>query len=83
MLVKLWIKAGMLGDEVTAEEGAWTVSWAATAEKGRAMVSGGIYEPVGVSVAETEKSSDGVLGEKLWGWTEEQLEQWLLAAGGC
>lgn len=77
MLFKLWVKAGMLGDEGSAEEASWNVCWGATAEKGRAMVSGGIYEPVGVSVAETEHSTDEVLGEKLWEWTEEQLERWL------
>lgn len=66
------------GNWTSVEQGPWNQTWAATAGR-EGMRNGAYYEPIGVDV---EKSSrfveDEKLGEKLWEWTEKELERWVL-----
>lgn len=72
--LRLFINLGVLGAELSVEEGAYTTCWAATSPRGMELVSGGLYEPVGKPMADTKQSADEALQERLWAWTEEQLE---------
>jgi retinol dehydrogenase-12 len=56
---------------VSLEEGVKNGLWAATAGE---VESGRYYEPVGKLGGGSELSRDGALGEKLWEWTEGELE---------
>ena len=47
--------------------------WAATSPD---VVSGNYYEPVGVPGKESTLARDEGLSDKLWKWTEEQLESY-------
>ncbi|KAF7556505.1 hypothetical protein G7046_g6273 [Stylonectria norvegica] len=57
--------------KVTVEDGAKTQLWAATAD---GVVSGQYYEPVGVADAATGFANDKAMAQKLWEWTERELE---------
>lgn len=55
--------------------------WAATAPKGdvKGAVKGGeYYTPVGVAGQESANGKDSKLAEKLWEWTEKELEGYTL-----
>ncbi len=58
---------------ITLQEGSYNTLWAATSQ-GEGLKSEGIYEPVGKVVKRTKLSEDEVLENKLWDWTERQLE---------
>jgi NAD(P)-dependent dehydrogenase (short-subunit alcohol dehydrogenase family) len=58
---------------ITLQEGAYNTLWAATSQ-GEGLKSGGVYEPVGKMIKGTKLSEDEVLENKLWDWTERQLE---------
>lgn len=62
---------------VTVEEGAKNQTWAATAKKGE-VVSGEYYTPVGNKGNGSKLASDDGLADKLWRWTEKELEGWNL-----
>lgn len=65
-----------LGRETPVEQGHWQQCWAATCERG-ALKSGGYYEPIGREVTPaTRQARDEELAERLWRWTEEQLDGW-------
>lgn len=67
----------MLEPEVCA----WNQQWAATAAKGageREVQSGVYYEPVGIKGTLTARGKDEELAERLWRWTERELEGWEL-----
>ncbi|KAK5136671.1 hypothetical protein LTR08_002324 [Meristemomyces frigidus] len=66
-----------VGKMVSAEECAWNQLWAATAA-GEAVVSGRYYEPVGVETAPGGEGSNDELADRLWEWTEKELEGWQL-----
>ncbi|KAK3899161.1 hypothetical protein C8A05DRAFT_18362 [Staphylotrichum tortipilum] len=55
----------------SVEDGAKNQLWAAVA---KGVVSGTYYEPVGRGGTESEDGKDEALGEKLWKWTEKELE---------
>jgi NAD(P)-dependent dehydrogenase (short-subunit alcohol dehydrogenase family) len=56
------------------EEGPYTQTWAATTSK-QSLENGAYYEPVGVKTKPTTKqANDDVLAERLWKWTESELE---------
>lgn len=55
----------------SVEEGIKNGIWAATAE---GVMSGRYYEPVGVLGNGSELSKDRELGQKLWVWTETEME---------
>ena len=65
----------------SAEKGAYNTLWAATTPKAN-LVNGRYYEPVGKTPAKKKKSFSGVaeicsdeaLADKLWTWTEKELE---------
>jgi hypothetical protein len=58
---------------ITLQEGAYNTLWAATSHD-EGLKSGGNYEPVGKVIKGTKLSEDEVLENKLWDWTERQLE---------
>ncbi|KAF2663040.1 oxidoreductase [Lophiostoma macrostomum CBS 122681] len=72
--LRLFINLGLLGAELSLEEGAYTTCWAATSPRSKDLVSGGLYEPVGKPIADTKQSGDELLQERLWEWTQAQLE---------
>lgn len=71
---------------VKVEEGAKNSLWAATAAlengtedtKGRGVKSGVYYMPIGVEGGGSKAANDPMLAEKLWEWTEKELEGWEL-----
>ena len=67
------------GKLVEPEEGARNQVWAATVD-GQELKNGGLYDPVGVHVDAAKMSAaakDEILGERLWEWTEREIERWL------
>lgn len=61
---------------VTPEQGAYSQLWAAAGDVSKA-VNGQIYEPVGVlSTRLDETAKDDKLAERLWDWTEKELENY-------
>jgi NAD(P)-dependent dehydrogenase (short-subunit alcohol dehydrogenase family) len=68
-----------MGRWVPVEQGFWTQCWAATTAKEN-LVNGEYYEPVGVMGKRTSKlakDEGGVLGKKLWEWTDKALSAWV------
>lgn len=61
----------------TVGEGAWNQTWAAVAPVGEnGVTSGTFYWPVGLANKDSAMAKDeqGKLSEKLWEWTEKELE---------
>ena len=66
----------------SANKGAWNTLWAATADKAK-IENGGYYEPVGHQPAgkvgagkgQAEIVGDDALCERLWEWTEKELQE--------
>jgi NAD(P)-dependent dehydrogenase (short-subunit alcohol dehydrogenase family) len=54
-------------------EGAWNQVWAATVDKAK-LESGRYYVPVGKAVKSSRE--DEAIGDKLWEWTEKELEEY-------
>lgn len=54
-------------------DGAKNTLWAVTAEKG-VVRGGGYYAPVGVGRQESRQARDEGLADRLWEWTEKELE---------
>ena len=66
-----------LGQMITPEQCAWNQQWAATAPLGkgdRQVESGVYYEPVGKKGKLARESGNDELAEKLWDWTQKELE---------
>ncbi|KAJ2899210.1 NAD(P)-binding protein [Zalerion maritima] len=57
------------------DQGARNQLWASVATEG--IESGEYYEPVGIGGMATELGRDMDLAEKLWDWTEKELEPWI------
>lgn len=55
----------------SVEVGAKTQLWASVAQD---VKSGEYYEPIGVAGSGSEKAKDGKLAERLWEWTEKELD---------
>jgi NAD(P)-dependent dehydrogenase (short-subunit alcohol dehydrogenase family) len=76
--VGLWLYSwvGMLlpGHYVSPNGGALTQTWAATCEKGD-LVNGAFYVPVGVKSEGSALARDEGLRDRLWEWTESELER--------
>lgn len=53
--------------------GALNQLWAATSPRS-GVVNGGYYNPVGKSAGASKYATDEELADRLWGWTEAQLE---------
>lgn len=65
------------GRMISAEQCAWNQQWAATAPRGsgaKQVESGRYYEPVGVKTTPRRSGTDDELAEKLWTWTQKELE---------
>jgi len=78
-LDRLFIKvytttSGLL--KLDEHEMAYNLLWAATS-RGKGLVSGEVYEPVGKAVQSTKLSGDEELGRKLWEWTGKELEAYV------
>lgn len=66
---------------ISAEQCAWNQQWAATARRGDGkgeVRSGVYYEPVGVETKVIRRGGDDELGERLWEWTEKELQRYQL-----
>lgn len=66
---------------ISAEQCAWNQQWAATAVRGdgKGEVRNGVYyEPVGVETKVMRQGGDDELGEKLWEWTDKELQGYQL-----
>jgi NAD(P)-dependent dehydrogenase (short-subunit alcohol dehydrogenase family) len=62
------------GKWTRVEEGPYNQTWAATTERAK-LRNGAYYEPLGVEVRKSTKFvDDKALGERLWEWTERELE---------
>lgn len=69
-VVKVLVKAGSMF-LASIEQGARNQLWAAVSKD---VKSGEYYEPVGVGGLASEDGRDDGLAEKLWAWTEKELE---------
>ena len=58
---------------VEPEEGVYNTCWCATTDKG-GVRNGELYLPVGRLGEHSKESADRELGEKLWVWTQKELE---------
>jgi len=68
-----WVEGGMVSPEV----GARNQVWAATVGRD-GLRNGAVYEPVGREMKELRgPAMDGKLGERLWEWTEKEIEEFL------
>ena len=61
------------GQGIELHEGAYTTEWAATTPKAN-LESGGLYEPVGKPIEHTKDSSSAALRERLWDWSQKELD---------
>jgi NAD(P)-dependent dehydrogenase (short-subunit alcohol dehydrogenase family) len=52
--------------------------WAATAPREEIPVNGGLYRPVGTHIPAMGYLKDDALRERLWDWTERELEKYTL-----
>ncbi|OTB02486.1 hypothetical protein M426DRAFT_264517 [Hypoxylon sp. CI-4A] len=70
----VWL--GNIGKYQTVEQGPWNQVWATGSDK---VVSGHFYQPVGVDSENilTPHALDPKLAEKLWDWTEKEIELYL------
>ncbi|KAL8751647.1 MAG: hypothetical protein Q9199_006270 [Rusavskia elegans] len=60
---------------ISVHNGARTPRWAMTTSKA-SLSNGAFYEKVGVTSSPSKDSSDKNLGEKLWDWTDHELEKY-------
>lgn len=71
------LKRGMGLVMTGVQGGALNQLWAATAER-KTLKGGEYYTPVGVAGNGGAKAYDDELAEKLWAWTEKELDGWTL-----
>ena len=71
--VNLLKRLGTGGNYLTPEEGAYNMCWVATTEREN-LENGAYYEPVGWRGTMTAVSKDQVARDKLWEWTQKELE---------
>ena len=70
---KLLLWAGTVGQAVPTSEGVKNTFWAATTAR-QNLSSGGYYEPIGKVGKPTTDSESPELRERLWNWTQKELE---------
>ncbi|KAK3676821.1 hypothetical protein LTR78_003025 [Recurvomyces mirabilis] len=78
---RMFVYATNIGRMVSAEDCASNQQWAATAPLGdgkREVQSGQYYEPVGVKTTPSGEATNDELAEKLWQWTQDELETYTL-----
>lgn len=74
-LNRIFVHVTTMGQQVEPHKGAYNTEWAATTDK-KNITSGSYYEPVGALGKRTSYSTDPKLGEKLWEWTQRELEHY-------
>jgi NAD(P)-dependent dehydrogenase (short-subunit alcohol dehydrogenase family) len=74
---RMFVYGTNIATMIPAEQCARNQQWAATAPKGK-VVSGKYYEPVGAEKVPVREGSNDELAEKLYEWTEKELEGWSL-----
>jgi NAD(P)-dependent dehydrogenase (short-subunit alcohol dehydrogenase family) len=70
-----------IGQRITPEQCSWNQQWAATAPLGkgnREVETGTYYEPVGIKGKLVTQAANDELAEKLWEWTQKELEGYTL-----
>lgn len=81
MMQKVFIYSTSYFMMIPAEKCAWNQQWAATAPLGkgqRQVESGTYYEPVGLKPGLSRMAKDDGLADRLWDWTQKELESWEL-----
>lgn len=73
LLNRVFVYLATLGQSISVEEGANNPCWAMTTSKA-SISPGAFYEKVGVIGSGTKDSKSKELGEKLWTWTQKELE---------
>ena len=73
LLNRIFVYLATLGQAVSVEEGARNPCWAMTTSKER-LSPGVFYEKVGVIGSPSKDSQSKSLGEKLWTWTQNELD---------
>ncbi|XXH00481.1 hypothetical protein Hte_006827 [Hypoxylon texense] len=74
---RLFVRVSMLGQMISVEEGTFNHLWAVSAPRD-SIKQGGFYEPVGVfSSEDAAVAKEKKFAEKLWEYTEEELEKWM------
>jgi NAD(P)-dependent dehydrogenase (short-subunit alcohol dehydrogenase family) len=76
MLDRWFLKLATLGKTVPLDQGVWNTCWAATAPTNDKLVSGGLYEPVGVPMDGTKDSESARLKAALLEWTDKELQRY-------
>ena len=74
---RLFVYATNIGSMLSPEQCAWNQQWAATAPLGkgpREVESGCYYEPVGIKGKLQGEAGNDEPAEKLWNWTQKELE---------
>lgn len=72
--VFIWITT--TGQRIPPSQCAWHMQWAATCPKER-LESGKYYEPIGEEGKLSGESRNDELAEKLYQWTQRELEGWM------
>ena len=75
LLNRIFVYLATLGQSVSVEQGAHNPCWAMTTSKEK-LSSGAFYEKVGVVGSQSKDSQNKELGEKLWVWTQKELERY-------
>lgn len=75
LLQPMLVYLATLGRAVPVEEGLRTACWAMTTSKEK-LSNGAFYEKVGVVGSPSEDSLSAEQGEKLWTWTQKELEKY-------
>ncbi|KAI4863161.1 oxidoreductase [Hypoxylon rubiginosum] len=74
---RLFVRVSMMGQMVSVEEGTFNHLWAVSAPRD-SIKQGGFYEPVGFFSSEDGAiAKEKKFAEKLWEYTEEELETWM------
>ena len=73
--ISTWLQGEWM---VSRERGVYNQLWAATISKKNILQNGGFYHPVGQLAKPLKHSEDDELREKLWTWTEKQLDSYIL-----
>lgn len=74
---RLFVYVSMMGQMISPEQGTFNHLWAVSTPRNN-IKQGGFYEPVGVFPSEDAAvAKENKFAEKLWEYTEEELEKWM------
>ena len=73
LLNRIFVYLATLGQSISVEEGAYCPCWAMTTPKEK-LSPGAFYQKVGVTGSQSKDSQNRELGDKLWNWTQKELE---------